>query len=124
MDEPAPWDVLLQAYAEHFDARNGAAFGALFSEDATVVTPFGKDLVGRERIEGMAARTPPGGSHEIAEAAVVEQTADRVVTRTTYAAVMSDGTDVTGTYDDTFGLTADGWRIERHVISIDGSPGH
>jgi uncharacterized protein (TIGR02246 family) len=116
--ESTPWAVLLQAYGAHFDARDPEQFATLFTDDATIVTPFGKDLVGRDRIEGMVTRTPAGGRHQVGEPDVIHESEDTATTRTAYSAEMSDGTKLTGSYEDTFRLTAEGWRIERHVISI------
>jgi uncharacterized protein (TIGR02246 family) len=110
---------LLQSYAARFDARDARGFAELFTADATIVTPLGKDLVGRERIVNMIERTPPGGEHRIGVPEVTQQDESSATTRTPFSATLADGTAVTGTYENTFARNGGDWLISRHVIAFD-----
>jgi len=110
---------LLQAYGTHFDGRDAASFAALFTEDAVVVTPLGKSIIGREKIAQMVERTPAGGQHEIGIPVLLNDGGDVVTSRTDYSARMADGTTLTGSYENTFRFTDAGWLIAEHTILPD-----
>lgn len=118
-NEAAELASLLQSYGTRFDAHEAAAFADLFTIDATMVLPSGKELSGRQDIAGLVERTPAGGHHQIEAPELLAWDADRATARTRYASTRPNGETHTGTYQTVFRRTTDGWRIESHVLVAD-----
>ena len=107
---------LLQRYAETFDARDGDAFGDLFTEDAVVVLGD-RELVGRERLSKLVRSTPPGGEHRPG-AATIELHGQTASARQAYAGTSFTGEEMSGLYEDELRLTPTGWKFARRVITF------
>jgi ketosteroid isomerase-like protein len=105
-------------YAQHFDARDAAAFVTIFTADATIVVPGGKEITGHERLARLVERTPPGGTH-IPVAAEIAIDGDQARCAGPYRLATADG-EQTGHYRDEFVRTAAGWRFSRRAILPDG----
>ena len=111
---------LLQQYGSRFDARDSNGFSELFTDDAVVIAPGGHEIIGRDRLVKMVARTPPGGQHVVAHPEIEIQN-DEATSTTRFSATLADGSDTAGRYENTFVRTPDGWRISRHVIVPDAT---
>jgi ketosteroid isomerase-like protein len=110
---------LRDLYAETFDARDAAAFVRLFADDAALVLPGGKALTGHDRLVRLIESVPANGGRHIPIAADIVIDGDSARCCGPYRMELGDSTQ-TGTYDDAFVRTADGWRFARREI-IPGS---
>ena len=110
---------LRDLYAETFDARDSAAFIQLFAEDGALVLPGGKAIAGHERLVRLVESMPANGGRHIPVEAPVVIEGDIAHSRGPYRMEMGD-TVQTGTYDDTFIRTGDGWRFARREIIPEG----
>src|SRR5688572_28466628 len=105
---------LLHHYGSRFDDRDSEGFADLFTDDAVVVGPAGHEMIGREKLVKMVARTPAGGQH-VVDLPAAEISDGHATAVTSYRATMSDGSQAAGRYESAFVRTEDGWRISRHV---------
>lgn len=120
-------DVVLQSI-EAVDARDYAAFAALFTEDATLIRPGGHALVGREAIQAAyAARDPDRLTQHLACNHRVRLQPDGTVHSrcrillwagkasdpSTAQGRPADSAQQIGEMIDTLIQTKEGWRIAR-----------
>ncbi len=125
-------DVVV-ASAHAVDARDFAAFAALFTDDAVLVRPNGDTLHGRDAILSAYQKRDPArltrhvvGSHAVD---LVDATTAR---SRCYVTVWggnandaptpqgrpADPVQMVGEFDDALRLTPDGWRIARRIASF------
>jgi uncharacterized protein (TIGR02246 family) len=118
MDDIEAIRGLLQAYADRFDERDPEGFGALFTEDAVVIHPTGREFTGREKMMKMAAKTPKGGRHYPGDSDI-EVSGDQAKVSSRYRATLGSGQEVSGTYEDEVVRTPEGWLFARRKILMD-----
>ena len=121
-------DILetMYAYCRHADNLDGPAMAALFVEDCvSSFIPGGEDtlLRGRQALTDFLCRAlgvTVSGSHHIANAELVFETADRVILHCyMYSWQRFQGFPVTsdchrwGRYENRFVRTPQGWRMDR-----------
>lgn len=110
---------LQDSYAETFDSRDAERFAQLYSEDATLVDPGGREIHGREKLEKLVRNTPPGGATHHPGDSTIEISGDRATAKCRYRATLPNGGEMTGSYEDEYVRTTDGWRISRRRVLID-----
>jgi uncharacterized protein (TIGR02246 family) len=118
MDDIEAIRGLLQAYADRFDARDAEGFAALFTEDAVIRHPTGREFTGREKLVKLVEKTPKGGRHTPGDAKV-DVSGDQAKVHSEYRATLGSGNEVSGTYEDEVVRTPEGWRFARRKILID-----
>lgn len=112
---------LIARYALHFDAREGAEFAALFTDDATFLRPDGVVVAGADELAAMADGAP-AMQHFPTPPAIDFDGDDVARARSRVIALRADATALhmvtAAEYDDVLRRTADGWRIgERKVLA-------
>ena len=110
---------LLRGYGTAFDARDATAFVALFTDDAVLVSPDGREMTGVPTFRKIIENTPPGGTHYPEPPHVLEIVGDDATATSIYRAELAGGVEVTGRYEDVVRRTKDGWRIARRAVFMD-----
>ena len=118
MSDEAQIRALLAGYADRFDRRDADGFAELFAEDAVLVPPGGREIIGLEKITKAVRNMPPGGRHLPGDAQI-QVTGDRAVATSRYRAEMPDGGINEGRYDDEFVRTPSGWRFALRRVVVD-----
>jgi hypothetical protein len=122
-------DVLIR-YARCADTKDWAGIAALFSEDGTVISPFG-DFPGRQ-FESIAAplMEPFWATHHISSNHAIEVDGDRASSRSYLQAIHltdpgdpSVHADIGGWYDHTFERVDGRWLIASMDLSFVWSDG-
>ena len=110
---------LLLAYGTAFDSRDPDAFVALFTDDAVLVSPDGREMTGLPTFRKIIENTPPGGTHYPEPPHVLHLDGDEATATSSYRAELAGGAELNGRYEDVVRRTKDGWRIARRAVFMD-----
>ena len=102
------------------DRGDFAGLAGVFAEDVTYdVSAFGGGVLAgpaEMRAAAIALGDANPLAHHVTNIVVTEEADGTVHALSKYLGVMTDGSVGSGTYEDTVGRTADGWRITHRVV--------
>lgn len=109
---------LRELYATFFDSRDAESFVTLFTAEASMVLPGGKEITGHERLARLVQSMPANGGKHIPIDADITVTGDEASCSGPYRMEAPDSVS-TGRYEDRFVRTAEGWRFARRTLVPD-----
>ena len=122
-----------QLYATMYqgsDFRDKALWLSTFAEDGVFVFPTGDEVAGKQalgawREKSFAGQTGDSGRRHGFTSIRMTATPDGGATATAYWIELDvkqppSAIKNTGTAEDTFVKTAEGWKFKRHIVKVDG----